>query len=61
MYVHVCTVSDKKAFWPKTTIFAVLAGLPNGFFSNQNTPTWVNFEGLRLENVEIFKAIFTDI
>jgi hypothetical protein len=29
-------------------------GLPDGLFSNQKSQFWIKFEGLRLENVDIF-------
>jgi hypothetical protein len=32
------------------------AVLPDGLFSNQKIPIWVNFEGLRWENVYIFNG-----
>jgi hypothetical protein len=34
------------------------AGLPDGLFSNQKSQFGENFQGLRLKNVDIFKAIW---
>jgi hypothetical protein len=40
---------SRAQFW---ALFVSKTGLPDGLFSNQKSPIWVNLEGLAMENVD---------